>query len=105
MRTVSPLVVVASAAGVAVFVHVQQQSDGISVPPPRPVAEREAQPIVPAVSPEPRRTFAAQSPHFAALSQEDGPSANGKGDGQARAAAAPVAASAPVPAKRAAPST
>ena len=105
MRTVSPLVLVASAAGVAVFAHVQDEYDASGPPPARPVAEREAQPIVPAVSPEPRRSFAPQSPQFAAASSEsDSTSANGKGEGADRFAPAP-ASSMPVPAKRAAPST
>jgi hypothetical protein len=103
----SPLVLVASAVGVGLFVLIQPEHD-VSEPTAagRPLADREAQPIVPAVSPELRRTFAPPT-QFAAPSAEaeGGPAANGKADGAAPLAVSPGAASPPVPAKRSAPST
>jgi hypothetical protein len=107
MRTMSPLVLVASAVGVGLFTLLQPEHD-VSEPPAagRPLADREAQPIVPAVSPELRRTFAPQAQFAAPSAEADGhAAANGKGDGGVPLAVSSGAASPPVPAKRGAPST
>ena len=104
MRVVSPLVVVASLAGVALFAQLQGEHDVTRGPPDTHAPSLDTPPIVPAVSPEPRRTFVPQSPQFAETEARTS-AATGKADGTEPLAAAPGPLSAPVPAKRTALST